>query len=86
MNNDVLGLFAGTLTTIAFVPQVWRIVQTKSAADISWLMFAVFATGTALWLMWGIAASALPVIVANAITLALTIVILVLKWHFERRP
>lgn len=80
--NDVLGIFAGTLTTISFVPQVLRIVQTRSARDISWGMFTVFAIGTALWLTWGIAESALPVIIANLVTLVLCIVIMVLKWRY----
>lgn len=80
--NDLVGIAAGTLTTISFVPQVFRIVQTRSAHDISWSMFAVFATGTALWLAWGIAQAAMPVIVANFITLVLSVVIMVLKWRY----
>jgi MtN3 and saliva related transmembrane protein len=80
--NDTLGIVAGTLTTISFIPQVLRIVQTRSAQDISWVMFTVFATGTALWLVWGIAQGALPVIIANFITLVLAIVIMLLKWRY----
>ena len=80
--NDLLGIAAGTLTTISFLPQVFRIVQTRSANDISWGMFAVFAIGTALWLARGIAQGAIPVIVANFITLVLSLVIMVLKWRY----
>jgi MtN3 and saliva related transmembrane protein len=80
--NDLLGILAGTLTTISFIPQVFRIVQTRSAHDISWGMFTVFAAGTALWFAWGIAQGALPVIVANFITLVLSVVIMVLKWRY----
>ena len=80
--NDLLGIAAGTLTTISFLPQVFRIVQTRSAHDISWGMFTVFASGTALWLAWGIAQGAVPVIVANFISLVLSVVIMVLKWRY----
>ena len=80
--NDLIGMAAGTLTTISFIPQVFRIVQTRSAHDISWGMFTVFAVGTALWLAWGIAQGALPVIVANLTTLVLSIVIMILKWRY----
>ena len=80
--NDFLGILAGTMTTISFIPQVLRIVQTRSAHDISWGMFTVFAIGTALWLTWGIAQGALPVIIANFVTLVLSIVIMVLKWRY----
>jgi MtN3 and saliva related transmembrane protein len=81
--NELLGIVAGTLTTISFIPQVFRIVQTRSAHDISWGMFTVFATGTALWFAWGIAQGAMPVIVANFITLVLSLVIMLLKWRYE---
>jgi len=77
-------MLAGTLTTISFIPQVVRIVRTRSAHDISWGMFSVFAIGTALWLTWGIGQGALPVIVANFVTLLLSVVIMALKWRFDR--
>jgi MtN3 and saliva related transmembrane protein len=81
---DWLGIVAGTLTTISFLPQVLRIVRTRSAQDISWAMFGVFAAGTTLWIVWGSLQRALPVIVANSVTLALTFVILALKWRYAR--
>jgi MtN3 and saliva related transmembrane protein len=84
MTDDALGLVAGTLTTIAFVPQLMRIVKTRSAHDISWWMFAIFSTGVALWLWYGLRLASLPVIVANLATLALAALILVLKWRYGR--
>ena len=42
---DVVGLAAGVLTTVAFVPQVVRIVRTRSAYDISWWLFGILAAG-----------------------------------------
>ena len=79
---DLLGIVAGTLTTTSFIPQVWRIVQTRSARDISWGMCTVFAAGTASWLAWGIAQRAMPVILANSVTLVLAIAIMALKWRY----
>jgi len=84
VSQDVLGFAAGTLTTIAFVPQVYRIAKTRSAHDISWLMFGIFGLGVCLWLWYGVRTGALPVIVANAVTLALAVTILVLKWRYGR--
>ena len=82
--QDALGFAAGTLTTIAFVPQVYRIVKTRSAHDLSWLMFGTFSVGICLWLWYGLRVGALPLIVANVVTLALAIAILVLKWRYGR--
>ena len=84
VGHDALGLAAGALTTIAFVPQVVRIVKTRSAHDISWGMFSLFSLGIALWLWYGIRLAALPLIASNAITLVLALAILCLKWRYGR--
>ena len=82
--QDILGLTAGSLTTVAFVPQIYRIVKTRSAHDISWWMFGIFCTGVALWLWYGIRLDALPLIFANVVTLVLALTILFLKWRYGR--
>ncbi len=84
--DDALGLVAGALTTLAFVPQLLHILRTRSARDISWLMFITFTAGVALWLCYGIRLGALPLVVANVVTLALAIAILVLKWRYDTAP
>jgi MtN3 and saliva related transmembrane protein len=73
---------AGTLTTIAFVPQLTKTWKTKSAEDISFGMFAIFCTGVLLWLLYGVLIGALPVILANSVTLVLAGAILVLKLRY----
>ena len=45
----ILGLAAGVLTTIAFLPQMLQIWQTKSAKDVSYVMLIVFMSGLLLW-------------------------------------
>lgn len=82
--QDALGLAAGTLTTVAFVPQVVRIVRLRHANDLSWWMFGIFSAGVVLWLWYGIRLGAMPVILANVVTLVLALAILVLKWRYGR--
>lgn len=74
-----LGLIAGTLTTIAFIPQIVKAWQSKSTGDLSWGMVTTFSTGVLLWLIYGIWIDSLPVILANAITLLLQVGIISLK-------
>jgi len=76
---NIIGFTAGTLTTIAFVPQAIKIWKTKSAKDISLGMFVILCTGISLWVIYGILVKSLPVVVANATTLVFTLSILVLK-------
>lgn len=79
---DLLGFSAGSLTTISFVPQVIKTWRSKSADDISSSMFALFSAGLVLWLIYGIYLQSIPIILANAITLILTAIILILKYHY----
>lgn len=77
--SDLIGMIAGTLTTIAFVPQVWRVWKTRSTSDISLGMYLVFTTGVGFWLAYGLMLGAWPIILANTVTLALTGTVLALK-------
>ena len=80
---DALGYAAGTLTTVAFVPQLLRIVRTRSAHDISWWMFGILIAGTLLWLWYGIRLVAWPLIIANTVTLGLTLSIVFFKRRYH---
>ncbi len=79
----LLGLLAGTLTTISFVPQLLKTWRTKSAKDMSLPMLISFCSGVFLWLVYGILLPSTPVIVANFITLILALMILGLKLRYE---
>ncbi len=82
MNNDLIGALAGALTTLAFVPQVWRIWQTRSARDLSLSMYLIFTSGVALWFVYGLLLGAWPIIVCNGVTLVLAGTVLAMKLRF----
>jgi MtN3 and saliva related transmembrane protein len=81
---QVLGLTAGMLTTVSFLPQVVKTYRSRSAKDLSLIMFSVFCTGTVLWLIYGFLQADVPVIAANAVTTVLAASILVMKFRFDR--
>ncbi len=81
---NLLGLAAGCLTTVAFVPQVLKTWRSKSGNDISLGMFLLFSSGVLLWLIYGLYIHALPVILANGVTLLLSLAILVMKLRYAR--
>lgn len=78
-----LGLVAGTLTTIAFIPQITKIWNSKSSQDVSLGMLITFSTGVFLWLAYGLLIHALPVILANLVTFVLNLIILVLRIKYD---
>lgn len=76
---EFVGSLAGTLTTVAFVPQVLKTWRSGRAEDVSLFMFLLFSLGVGLWLVYGIALGSRPMILANGITLLLALTILYLK-------
>jgi MtN3 and saliva related transmembrane protein len=82
MNIDLVGTAAGALSTIAFVPQVWRIWKTRSARDLSLPMYLIFTAGVALWFVYGLMLGAMPIIVCNGLTLLLAGTVLAMKLKF----
>jgi MtN3 and saliva related transmembrane protein len=82
---DMLGLVAGSLTTVSFVPQVLKIWRTKSGNDVSYGMFLLFSVGVLLWLIYGLALSAAPIVIANAVTLLLSLIVVALKYRYRPR-
>jgi MtN3 and saliva related transmembrane protein len=84
MNSiQLLGLFAGGCTTIAFLPQVLKTWKERSAKGLSLSMFSIFCLGVALWLAYGIITKDVPVIAANAMTLMLASTLLFFKLRFR---
>ncbi|TMU55430.1 SemiSWEET family sugar transporter [Flagellimonas algicola] len=76
---EIIGLVAASLTTSAFVPQVYKTWKTKSTRDISFTMYGAFLIGTILWLYYGIYHNSLAIILANAVTGILVVCMLMLK-------
>ena len=74
-----IGILAGSLTTVAFLPQLVKVWRTRSTSDISLGMFSTFCLGVALWLAYGVLRNDPVVIVANLITLILALGILFFK-------
>lgn len=83
--NDLtttIGFIAAVLTTFSFVPQVLRVWRTRSTADISLGMYAVYTFGIALWGIYGVLINSWPIMLANSITFLLAGSVLVMKVKF----
>jgi MtN3 and saliva related transmembrane protein len=83
--KQIIGLAAGVLTTISFLPQLLRTIKTRSSRDLSIGMVCFFLFGIILWLIYGVMAKALPIILANGVTLILASILLVLIIRYRNR-
>ena len=73
---------AALLTTAAFVPQALHIIRHRETKAISLVMYVAFASGVALWLLFGVLIGNWAIIISNAITLALTLAIVGMKIRY----
>jgi len=74
-----VGSLAAILTTVSFLPQVYKTWKSGDTSGISLLMYSLFVTGILFWLVYGILLNELPIILANSVTLISSGIILTLK-------
>jgi MtN3 and saliva related transmembrane protein len=82
--KELLGFIGGALTTMGFVPQVWRLFRLRSAHEISLPFTVFFLLGIAFWLSYGISLGLLSVIIWNAITFVLGFAMLYAKLRYGK--
>ena len=78
-NIEFFGFLAALLTTIAFLPQLYKTWKTRSADDVSLIMLILFLTGLICWIIYGLKIHSIPILVANIITFIFNFSILILK-------
>ena len=78
-----LGFMAGALTTVSFAPQVLKTWRTKRCDDFSLTMLLTFGAGVVLWLAYGLALRAAPIIATNGVTLVLIGALLGMKIRYR---
>ncbi len=81
----LVGYLAGTLTTFCFLPQLLHTFKTKSVKDLHVGSLILFDVGLFLWLLYGIYLHSWPMILANLITLAFQLSLLMLKFRYDGR-
>ncbi|SDQ15027.1 MtN3 and saliva related transmembrane protein [Chryseobacterium soldanellicola] len=77
MNENVLGIVAGILTSAAMLPQLIKVLKEKNADDISWVMLLVLISGLSLWVWYGFLQDELPIILSNSFSVLLNITLLI---------
>jgi len=82
--STYIGSIAAICTTLAFIPQAVHSYKTRDLSGISLPMYSIFTLGVAMWLFYGILKQDIPIIIANAITFALSAMILILKIKEKR--
>ena len=81
---DIAGYAGSFLSSITFIPQVYKAWQTKSVGDLSIYMMLIVFTSTVIWLVYGFALNLWPVILCNGIICVLSLVLIYFKYSFKK--
>lgn len=84
MSPTTIGLVAGTLTSLAAIPQVVKTLRSRHVRDISVWQPLLLSIGVALWMIYGILISDLPLILANIIPLACNLLLTGMKIYYGK--
>ncbi|MGC8600175.1 MAG: SemiSWEET family sugar transporter [Nitrososphaeria archaeon] len=79
----ILGLIAGFLTTVAYVPEVIKVFSTKDTKGISLLWLLTLLTGALLWFYYGVLIISIPVMAANGVSAFLILMLIFLKIKYK---
>ena len=85
MNESVLGIIAGVLTSISMIPQLIKVIREKNAQDLSLVMILVLITGLSLWVWYGILKNELPIIISNAFAVLINITLLICIFLYQKK-
>lgn len=82
--TQTIGLAAGVCTAISLVPQVIKTIKEKQAEDVSLIMLLILGTGLALWIIYGIKRSDLPIVATNSFSLLVNLTMVVLRLRYKK--
>jgi len=82
---SIIGSSAAILTMFSFIPQIIKVIKTKSAKDVSLVTLFQLSLGVSLWIVYGIYLKDIIIITANSVTLTTLIILLVLYFNYGRQ-
>ena len=84
MSVEIIGFVAAFFTSASFLPQAVMVIRSRKTDGLSLTMYMMFTLGIGLWLTYGLATGAWPLICANMVTITLASCILTIilsnKW------
>jgi len=81
---EVAGHTGAFLSSITFIPQVYKVWKSKSVGDLSLAMMLIVFASTLVWLVYGVSLNLWPVIVCNSIIAILSLLLIYFKFSFKK--
>jgi MtN3 and saliva related transmembrane protein len=81
---ELIGHVGALLSSITFIPQVYKAWKSKSVKDLSLTMILIVFISTIVWLVYAVSLMLWPVIVANTIVCVLSVLLMYFKFTFKK--
>lgn len=81
--ENIIGILAGTLTSVSALPQLIKIIKEKKGSDVSYIMLFVLVAGLCTWVVYGVMKNDLPVMITNAVAAVINLLIIIFKKLYE---
>jgi len=81
----VAGTVGGVMSVGAFLPQAYRILQRRSAADVSLSMYVTILVACGMWIFYAYVRGAMELLWTNVVIAAIALFIAVLRIRYGRR-
>jgi len=82
---EAVGHFGAFLTSVTFIPQVYKVWKTRSVGDLSLTMMLIVLLSYLVWLTYAFALMLWPVIIANSIVCILSLLLIYFKVAFAKK-
>ncbi|RDH82646.1 MAG: hypothetical protein DIZ80_10220 [endosymbiont of Galathealinum brachiosum] len=82
--EEIFGWIASILTTLIFIPQIYKAFKTRLTNDISMLMIVLAVLGNAAWLVHASLTGNTPLIVCASLIIIMSLVLIVFKYNNEK--
>jgi MtN3 and saliva related transmembrane protein len=85
MNENLLGIIAGVLTSVSMIPQLVKVLKEKNADELSWVMLLILISGLSLWVWYGFVKDELPIILSNSFAVIVNSILLICCIIYKRK-
>jgi MtN3 and saliva related transmembrane protein len=80
----ILATVFGTLMSLGYFPQTFKIIKRKSSADVSVTTYLIFTPGILIWLLYGISLNNLALILSNVVALIGAFSIIITYFYYRK--
>lgn len=84
-NINILGYFAGFMSTTSSLPQIIKAARTRKTQDLSYITISMIITGAILWTLYGFFLNDLPLIIWDIIPACLYSCLFIIKYLCDNK-